>query len=208
MNRQEFIEKITQDLTEYDKLSLKLDDKIEITMVNTILKDGSTLWTDAETFDVGCEVYFMEGTDKKAVDDGTYPLEDDSKYVIAGSKITSIEPAVAAVAEETKTADATVNQAEVYYEIKDLVPMLIQINEKLDKILGTSATDVTEPTTDSTMMSKLEALEIQMEKLLVDKENKKTETIEVKQSTDVKPGRVSLSYEETVALGKKLNGYI
>ncbi len=187
--------------TEYNKRSLgnitiefEEEKNKNINMVSTILKDGNTLYTDADAFKVGVDLYLLNGEEKLKVDNGEYELEDGTVYIVEDSKLKEIKDLN--LTEETTPATEEVKQAAT---IEDLVayldPILKMMNDKLDALSGSA------PKEDTTAQEKLAAIEIQLEKLIVLKENTKVETIDDKK--EVKQSKSGLSYETIVKYNKR-----
>jgi hypothetical protein len=158
-------------------------------MVSAILKDGNTIYTDAEAMEVGVEVYFMDGEAKVAVEDGEYQLNDDSIVVVAEGKIAEIKEGEAPDAEpEVEAEDAAVNDMEA------VKGMLENLNLKIDNLL--EALGLTE------LKQSIADLDVKLEKVIVSNEMKDVKPVDdVKLSAETKKAR--LNYDLILKTNKK-----
>lgn len=115
------------------------------------LDDGRMICTEAETLEVGSEVFIMtdEGT-KEEIDNGEYAFEDGKKLLVEGGRITQMgdeatdvaEEAIEELAEESPAEEA--DWAKTYEDLKDQVKNLEVAVHRIQEALGEKMEDVTE----------------------------------------------------------------
>jgi len=181
----------------------------EVNMVSAILKDGNTIYTDAEAMAPGVEVYFMNGEDKVAVEPGEYELEDGSIVVIGeGSTIAEIkESEIAPDEEPTEDVEAgmgydkdkekqNVDGYDAKSEFEALKGMLENISMKMDLLMGNKMS----------VEQSISALEVKVEKLSVQEEMNDVKVVDDKKfvaQSGVKNKKAPLDYNMVVRLSKK-----
>ncbi len=147
-----------------------------INMVSAILKDGSTIYTDSESMQVGVEVYFLNGEDKVKPEAGEYELEDGS-IVVVDEKSTIAE--IKSTEEDVENPEEVVDQEEPEVvenpnnDIEAIKGMLENISMKLDVLIAEK-------------LSKIEqsiiTLEEKVETNIVKSEMKSVETVDDKRN--------------------------
>lgn len=168
-------------LKEIRQSNLEKDTKNNnINMASAILKDGSTLYTDAETMEVGVEVYFMNGEEKIKPEAGEYVLEDGSTVVVGeDAKIAEIKPASSDVVEaEQGMKDKKETKMEIDPMLQEqfdaIKGMLENLNLKIDALTSSESEDMAK------VKQSLENFEVKLEKISVESELKSVETIDSK----------------------------
>jgi len=186
-----------------EKQNLEKDTKNKkINMVSAILKDGSTLYTDADAMEVGVEVYFMNGEEKIKPEAGEYVLEDDSIVVIGeDSKISEIKTAEAEVESGYEDKDKEKETMEdgmmVNPDMEAIKGMLENISMKLDLLMGEKM---------SAVQQSVANLEDKIEKMSIDAEMKSVETVDSKKKvaqSGMENKKAPLDYNLITRLNKK-----
>lgn len=206
MNRQEFINSIKEDLEKYQNLKLSLDEKIEINMVNAILKDGTTLYTDDSEFKVGSVVYNMDESGAKTdVKDGDYEGEDGTMYTIVGSAITVIESAATEAIEPATEEPVVAPTQQAGATLDDVMAAVAKLQASFDSMM----TDMTAQKTEQAEVkvnvteneTKLSEIELKLEKVLVEKENRNVNPIDLS-DIDI-PNKPRISYDQIRQINRK-----
>lgn len=199
MNRQEFINSIKEDLEKYQNLKLSLDEKIEINMVNAILKDGTTLYTDDSEFKVGSVVYNMDESGAKTdVKDGDYEGEDGTMYTTVGSAITVIESASTEAIEPATEETVTAPTQQAGATLDDVMAAVAKLQASFDSMM----TDMTAQKVEQTKTeTKLSEIELKLEKELVEKENRNVNPIDLG-AVDIQE-KPRVSYEQIRQINRK-----
>jgi hypothetical protein len=172
-------------------------EKINVNMVSAILKDGNTIYTDAESMAVGVEVYFMEGESKVSVDNGEYELEDGNIIVVEESKIKEIKD-MSQMNEELSNKNDKETKMEIdpmlVEQFDAIKGMLENLNLKIDSlILG-----------ENESAGKVDQIETKLEKLLVDNEMKSIEaTDDLKKVAQESHSKRKLDYDLITKYNKK-----
>ena len=201
-------------------LSLSTVEKTEL-MAEATLENGTIIFTDAEGFEDGAEVYIVnEEGEKIPLPDGDYTLEDGRTMTIAdGGKISTSEEKVEASKEEIKedvkeelAEDTEVIEEEVKEEVKeelmDDAHVIDLINRVLDERFTTKVV-VEELSAEDKAVTELKALlEAQTEELTTLKSQAASEGVKRVTTTKVTPqvDLTSLSTEDRVkAIFNKYN---
>ena len=201
-------------------LSLSTVEKTEL-MAEATLENGTIIFTDAEGFEDGAEVYIVnEEGEKIPLPDGDYTLEDGRTLTIAeGGKISTSDEKVEASKEEIKedvkeelAEDTEVIEEEVKEEVKeelmDDAHVIDLINRVLDERFTTKVV-VEELSAEDKAVTELKALlEAQTEELTTLKSQAASEGVKRVTTTKVTPqvDLTSLSTEDRVkALFTKYN---
>ena len=204
MERQEMIDKIKNDLISY-RLIMNQETDIKISkenMVSSILTDGNTLHTDADSMAVGVEVYFMEGESKVAVDNGEYELEDGNIIVVEEGKIKEIkdmsESALGEMMPEEKKEEKMEMDPMLVEQFDAIKGMLENLNLKIDALMGAETEDMT------AVKQSLESLEEKVAKIEVDSEMKSVDTIDdLKKVAQESQSKRKFDYDTIVKYNKK-----
>lgn len=201
-------------------LSLSTVEKTEL-MAEATLENGTIIFTDAEGFEDGAEVYIVnEEGEKIPLPDGDYTLEDGRTLTIAeGGKISTSDEKVEASKEEIKedvkeelAEDTEVIEEEVKEEVKeelmDDAHVIDLINRVLDERFTTKVV-VEELSAEDKAVTELKALlEAQTEELTTLKSQAASEGVKRVTTTKVTPqvDLTSLSTEDRVkAIFNKYN---
>tara|TARA_R110000824_G_C15022510_1_gene658556 strand:+ start:70 stop:723 length:654 start_codon:yes stop_codon:yes gene_type:complete len=201
-------------------LSLSTVEKTEL-MAEATLENGTIIFTDAEGFEDGAEVYIVnEEGEKIPLPDGDYTLEDGRTLTIAeGGKISTSDEKVEASKEEIKedvkeelAEDTEVIEEEVKEEVKeelmDDAHVIDLINRVLDERFTTKVV-VEELSAEDKAVTELKALlEAQTEELTTLKSQAASEGVKRVTPTKVvtQVDLTSLSTEDRVkALFTKYN---
>ena len=201
-------------------LSLSTVEKTEL-MAEATLENGTIIFTDAEGFEDGAEVYIVnEEGEKIPLPDGDYTLEDGRTMTIAeGGKISTSDEKVEASKEEIKedvkeelAEDTEVIEEEVKEEVKeelmDDAHVIDLINRVLDERFTTKVV-VEELSAEDKAVTELKALlEAQTEELTTLKSQAASEGVKRVTTTKVTPqvDLTSLSTEDRVkAIFNKYN---
>jgi hypothetical protein len=163
----------------YTKWKTKLTEN----MVSTILKDGMTLYTDAELFEVGADVYFKDDNDQKMnVDNGEYELEDGTILSIEDGKIKEIKEmnAMETVKQEVVTMDMIMSYFDPKFEA-----LMALLAPKSDESM-------------SEVKQSLEEISLKLEKVSLEKEMKEINPLDKKIQTKTK-----FDYDSIVKYNKK-----
>jgi hypothetical protein len=136
-----------------------------IKMKSTNLKNGTTIYTDAEAFEVGVEVYLLDGETKVTPPAEAHELEDGTIVTTDESGIiTEIQEAVVEPVEEPEVEEQAaepVAQEDMYDmagSMEAVKGMLENISMKLDLLLG------------SEVAQQLEQMAVKLEKIALAKE--------------------------------------
>jgi hypothetical protein len=169
-------------------------------MVSAILKDGNTIYTDAEAMEVGVEVYFLDGETKVPVEDGEYELSEGAIVVVAEGKIAEIKEPDAPVEDAPADVEAGYKgkdkqkQEDYVNDNEAIKGMLENLNLKIEKLL--EALGINE------LKQSIADLDVKLEKVILSNEMKDVKGIDdVKLSAQSKSGR--LNYELITKLNKK-----
>jgi hypothetical protein len=190
---------------DHNELNLQKDTKNKnVNMVSAILKDGSTLYTDAESIQVGVDVYFMNGEEKVKPEAGEYVLEDGSTILVDESgKIADIK------SNESENLQSENQKENEQKETKmELDPMLAEqfealkvmienLNLKIDSLIGSQMSQVKQS---------IENLEVKLEKLTVEAEMKLVDTVDSKNKinqSDIENKKRTLDYNLITKMNKK-----
>jgi len=172
-------------------------EKINVNMVSAILKDGNTIYTDAESMAVGVEVYFMEGESKVSVDNGEYELEDGNIIVVEESKIKEIKD-MSQLNEELSNEKGKETKMEIdpmlVEQFDAIKGMLENLNLKIDSLISG----------ENESAGKVDQIETKLEKLLVDSEMKSIEaTDDLKKVAQESHSKRKLDYDLITKYNKK-----
>jgi len=197
-------------------LSLSTVEKTEL-MAEATLENGTIIFTDAEGFEDGAEVYIVnEEGEKIPLPDGDYTLEDGRTLTIAeGGKISTSEEKVEAskeedvkeeLAEDIEEVEEEVEE-EVKEELMDDAHVIDLINKVLDERFPAEV--VEEMSAEDKAVTELKALlEAQTEELTTLKSQAASEGVKRVSATKVTPqvDLTSLSTEDRVkAIFNKYN---
>lgn len=165
-----------------------IDKKININMASAILADGKTLHTDADTMSVGVEVYFKEGDQNLAVDNGEYEMEDGTIVVVEESKIKEIKDETdlgynkdkEEMGKDKKEEEMGKDKKEEKMEMDPMLTeqfdaikgMIENLNLKIDALIGAETEDL------NAVKQSLVGLEEKVEKISVNSEMKSVESID------------------------------
>ena len=201
-------------------LSLSTVEKTEL-MAEATLENGTIIFTDAEGFEDGAEVYIVnEEGEKIPLPDGDYTLEDGRTLTIAeGGKISTSDEKVEASKEEIKedvkeelAEDTEVIEEEVKEEVKEELMDDAHVIDLINRILDerfTTKVVVEELSAEDKAVTELKALlEAQTEELTTLKSQAASEGVKRVTTTKVTPqvDLTSLSTEDRVkAIFNKYN---
>tara|TARA_R100001163_G_scaffold2920_1_gene4404 strand:+ start:6166 stop:6828 length:663 start_codon:yes stop_codon:yes gene_type:complete len=108
MNLKERIQDIFHSYSVQLELNEKEKKEDEVQMAKKTLANGTVIYTDAEDFAVGAEVFIVnEEGERMPLPDGEYEYEGGGKTVVAGGKIAEIVEAEEEEKEEEKELDHT-----------------------------------------------------------------------------------------------------
>lgn len=179
-------------------------EKINNNMVNAILTDGTTIYTDADMFNVGGEVYFMDGETKTPAPTGEYEIDGGSILVVENGVITEIKEVTAAseettINEEVQKEETKMEMDPMLMEQFDALKMMIgDLSSKIDSLIGSETEDM------SKVKQSIEGLEVKLEKISIEKEMKSIETTDsLKKVAQSKNEKARLDYDVMVKLNKK-----
>ena len=201
-------------------LSLSTVEKTEL-MAEATLENGTIIFTDAEGFEDGAEVYIVnEEGEKIPLPDGDYTLEDGRTMTIAdGGKISKSDEKVEELKEEIKedvkeelAEDTEVIEEEVKEEVKeelmDDAHVIDLINRILDERFPAEIVEEEMSAEDKAVTELKALLELQSEELTTLKSQAASEGVKRVTTTKATPqvDLTSLSTEDRVkALFTKYN---
>jgi len=200
-------------------LSLSTVEKTEL-MAEATLENGTIIFTDAEGFEDGAEVYIVnEEGEKIPLPDGDYTLEDGRTMTIAdGGKISKSDEKVEELKEEIKEdvkedvkeelAEDEVIEEEVKEELMDDAHVIDLINRILDERFPAEIVEEEMSAEDKAVTELKALLEAQTEELTSLKSQAASEGVKRVTTTKVTPqvDLTSLSTEDRVkAIFNKYN---